>query len=148
LSSLQVNGWQRCSAGAIASGIDVRAAGGYAIAWQAAGFPILRSVVRTPWPNWLKPPTSTAAPLADVPPRVPDSRQAEALVRFVALAPEHQRNNRLFWAACRMAGMVASHLVTEGEAAELLVQAALHAGLPETEARRTTRSGFATAGIN
>jgi hypothetical protein len=42
--------------------------------------------------------------------------------------------------------MVASHLLTPDGAEALLVRAAMRAGLPEAEALRTTRSGFATVG--
>jgi hypothetical protein len=136
----------RCTAGAIAPGIDVRAAGGYIIAWHVAGFPVLREAHLVSWPDWLCPPAATPTSRANETPRVPDDKQTAALVRFVALAPEHQRNNRLFWAACRMASMVASQLLSAGEAEAVLVQAAIYAGLPDAEARRTTRSGFATVG--
>ena len=78
------------------------------------------------------------------PARVPDDKQLAALVRFAATAPEQQRNNRLFWAACRMSGMVNSKYLGESEAERLLVAAAKHAGLPESEACKTTRSGLAT----
>jgi hypothetical protein len=137
----------RCSVSVIARGIDVRAEGGYVIAWHVAGSPILRQGPLAPWPDWLKPPTRQKTGRLTEPPRVPDERQTAALVRFVALAPESERNNRLFWAACRMGSMVASGSIVAAEAEALLVHAAVHAGLPEIEARRTTRSGFETGGI-
>jgi len=139
------SGGLRCSVGAIASGIDVRAEGGYVIAWQCAGFPVLLDAPLARWPDWL---SHTANPTAvehvSKPARVPDDKQLAALVRFAATAPEQQRNNRLFWAACRMAGMVNSNYLGESEAERLLVAAAKHAGLPEPEACKTTRSGLAT----
>lgn len=136
----------RCSAGAVAPGVDIRADGGYVIAWHAAGLPVLWEAPLAPWPEWLR--SSRAAPVqrGPEPPRVPDDTQSAALMRVVALAPQSERNNRLFWAACRMAGMVASRLLAESEAEELLVYAAMHAGLPEGEARRTTHSGLTTGG--
>ena len=57
-----------------------------------------------------------------------------------------QRNTRLFWAACRMAGMVASRLVAKSEAEAVLIHAAMHAGLSENEARKTANSGLTTGG--
>jgi hypothetical protein len=122
------------------------AAGGYIIAWHVAGFPVLRSAPLASWPDWLRPSTPKYS-RADQPPRVPDNKQVEALVRFVALAQEKQRNSRLFWAACRMAGMIAPSLLPTSDAEQLLVHAAMHAGLSEVEARRTTRSGFRTVGV-
>jgi hypothetical protein len=86
----------------------------------------------------------TAVEHVSEPSRVPDDQQLAALVRFTATAPEQQRNNRLFWAACRMAWMVNSKYLSESEAERLLVAAAKHAGLTESEACKTARSGLAT----
>jgi len=54
------------------------------------------------------------------------------LAAWVAAQPEGNRNAGLFWAACRAGG--------DGDALELLVAAAVRAGLPEPEARRTAAS--------
>lgn len=54
------------------------------------------------------------------------------LAGWVAALPEGQRNNGLFWAACRA--------LEEGGDAGVLVGAAVTAGLPEGEALRTVRS--------
>lgn len=63
------------------------------------------------------------------------ARQGEGLVHFVLAAHEGQRNMRLFWAACR------AYEHGFGEAlAETLVEAALHTGLTEQEARATIAS--------
>ena len=137
----------RCSTSAIAPGVDVRAEGGCIIAWHAAGLPVLCQTALAPWPSSLRPPRAAPAQRVPETPRVPDDRQIAALVRCVATAPESQRNSRLFWAACRMAGMVASRLLAKGEAEALLVHAAMHAGLPVIEARRTSRSGLAAGGV-
>jgi hypothetical protein len=61
------------------------------------------------------------------------------LYRVVAEASEGERNAMLFWAACR----AADHGVDRKAAAEILLSAALKAGLPEREARATIASGFA-----
>jgi hypothetical protein len=136
----------RCSVSMIASGVDVRATGGYVIAWHAAGLPVLRDVPLAPWPDWLSPQQGVAIQRSPEQPRVPDDRQTAALVRFVASSPAKHRNNRLFWAACRMAGMVASRLLAKSEAEAVLVHAAMHAGLSADEARKTANSGLATGG--
>jgi hypothetical protein len=136
----------RCSASAIAPGIDVRADGGYVISWQAAGFPVLRDSPLAPWPECLRPMQCKPLRRGAEPSRVPDDRQIAVLIRFVATAPETQRNCRLFWAACRMAGLVASHLLRVSEAETILVIAARQAGLSENEARKTAKSGLATGG--
>jgi len=135
----------RCSVSAIHSGVDVRAEGGYVIAWQCAGFPVLLDAPLARWPDWLSHASNqTIVEHDSEPARVPDDKQLAALVRFAATAPEQQRNNRLFGAACRMSGMVNSKYLGESEAERLLVAAARHAGLPESEACKTTRSGLAT----
>lgn len=134
----------RCSVSMIGIGVDVRATGGYVIAWHAAGLPVLRDAPLPPWPEWLLPKQTMANQRAPEQPRVPDDRQIAAIVRFVASAPVKQRNNRLFWAACRMAGMVASQLLARSAAEAVLVQAAMYAGLSENEARKTANSGLTT----
>jgi hypothetical protein len=67
------------------------------------------------------------------------------LVGFVlGGTPGVDRNDRLFWAACRAAGMVAARKVDPAMAEAVLVEAALRAGLRggEPEARRTVASGL------
>ena len=107
---------------------------------------------------WLRPPSDV--PVADAPawlrtlahgPRHEGPRahgrlspsRAVALVaglhRVVAEAREGERNAVLFWAACR----AAEHGVDPDAAAEILLAAALQAGLPEREARATIASGLA-----
>lgn len=60
------------------------------------------------------------------------------LYRVVAEAAEGERNALLFWAACR----VAEHRVDREAAGEILLTAAVQAGLPEYEARATLASGL------
>lgn len=134
----------RCSVAKIGPGIDVRATGGYAIAWDAAGLPVLLDTPPAPWPVWLDPPTPIRPQRAPESPRVPDDEQARRLLRFVRGGTEGERNNRLFWAACRMAAMVNSRLMSEREAECLLLPAALETGLPEAASRATIASAFAT----
>ena len=54
---------------------------------------------------------------------------------FVAALREGNRNDGLFWAACRM-----HEADSTNEDLEQLVAAAVTAGLPEDEARRTVAS--------
>src|SRR5262245_26783369 len=56
-----------CSVGRVARGVDVRADGGYAIWWPAAGLPVLHDGESACWPAWLlqllqSPLTSRALP--------------------------------------------------------------------------------------
>lgn len=60
------------------------------------------------------------------------------LYRVVAGAPEGERNAILFWASCR----VAEHGVDTDAAGDVLLAAAITAGLSEREARHTIASGL------
>ncbi len=138
----------KCSAGQIATGIDVRADGGYAIAWVCAGLPVLREGPLAPWPRWvtLRGRTgerATAAQGGPEPARQPTDRILIGLTRVLVEAPEGQRNARLFWAGCRMAGLIRGGYAREDGLA-LLVRAAQIAGLDEDEARRTAEGALAT----
>lgn len=66
------------------------------------------------------------------------------LVALVLDAKPRDRNGPLFWAACRAAELVADGQVERTTAEDLLVDAALRAGLRggEAEARRTVASGL------
>lgn len=70
------------------------------------------------------------------------------LVRFVlGGTPGVDRNDRLFWASCRAAELVATGEIGQAAAERLLVDAALQAGLHggEPEAVRTVTSGLRTS---
>lgn len=65
---------------------------------------------------------------------------SDGLIRFVAASREGERNQRLFWAACRAAELGDATLRRR------LVEAARQAGLSEFEAQQTIASAFRTAG--
>ena len=142
----------RCSASQIAPGVDVRADGGYAIDWAAAGLPVPLQAPLAPWPDWLTPATRKGAsggrthPGAE-PARAPTDRVLVGLIRVVAQAPEGQRNARLFWAACRVAGLIRGGF-PQADGLDLLVRAAQIAGLDDDEALRTAESGLAEGGVS
>ena len=73
----------RCSVSMIAPGVDVRATGGYVIAWHAAGLPVLRDG-RCNLAGMVVAEADCGHQRAPEQPRVPDDRQTAALVRFVA----------------------------------------------------------------
>ncbi|MFE2967863.1 bifunctional DNA primase/polymerase [Streptomyces sp. NPDC059340] len=72
----------------------------------------------------------------------PESRSLQGLVKFVADSTQGQRNSRLFWAACRAAEAGVE------DAPAVLLDAAVHAGLGEAEARSTIASAFRTVGVS
>jgi len=140
----------RNSASKVGPMIDVRGAGGYVVgagsviagrAYEAAD-----DRLAEPLPGWL-------ADLADPPRRPRPAAPAAAgpvygrlrgLVEAVLSSEPGTRNGRLFWASCRAAEMVAAGKVDRATAEELLVRAAVAAGLRggEGEARRTVASGL------
>jgi hypothetical protein len=135
----------RCSQSRIARGVDVKAEGGYAIWYPAVGLPVLCEGPLAPWPAWLLAQLKPKAP--PPPPRrvIPDDRRLRQILRRVATAHEGERNDITYWGACRLAEMVGTGLLAEGEATALIVGAAMAAGLPREEAIATARSGMRTA---
>ncbi len=139
------------NAAKILPGADVRGDGGYVVAppsvhpngsvykWGAAydgtpraGQPLLESAAPPDWFVDLLPAN---------PDRMPDyiHNVSTATADFIENgAPEGERNQRLFNAACDMAGVG----MDLGEAGALLMSAAERAGLPASEARNTLDSAF------
>nr|WP_236075591.1 bifunctional DNA primase/polymerase [Streptomyces coffeae] len=140
------------SAGRLAPGIDIRGSGGYLVGpGSAAAHGSYRlapgSPVWTPAPvppallRLLRPPSP--ARLRASSGRRPSERPPAALtalVRFVRESREGQRNDRLFWAACR-----AYETGAGAQLAPDLVQAAVDIGLTCREARATVASAARSA---
>lgn len=130
------------SAGRLAPGIDVRGRGGYLVgpgsvstrgAYRLA--PGTTGLTPAPCPRALLRLLAQPGHRPHVTSYGRPAQQGEGLVHFVLAAHEGQRNTRLFWAACR------AYEHGFGEAiAETLVEAALHTGLTEHEARATIQS--------
>jgi hypothetical protein len=66
------------------------------------------------------------------------------LVQFV-LESRHERNNRLFWASCRAFEQARETGDVEAAVASALLDAAMHVGLSESEARSTIRNAYRKA---
>ncbi len=123
-------------------GVDVRATGGYIIAWAAHGYRTLLQAPIAPWPSWLTLPAENRPERAPSPPRVPDDANIGKLMRWVVSAGEGERNARVFWAGCRLAEQVAAGTLGHAYAAALIEQAGIAAGLPAIEAKRTAQSAL------
>ncbi|MFJ7151218.1 bifunctional DNA primase/polymerase [Streptomyces sp. NPDC100445] len=135
------------SAGRLAPGIDIRGAGGYLVGPGSrtdhgvyATAPGTGGLAPAPCPpsllRLLLPPPRPSHPAPPAP-----GDHGRGLVQFVLDAHEGQRNTRLFWAACR------AYENGIGPALEApLTEAALHAGLPEHEARATIASAARMTG--
>lgn len=141
-------------------GLDIKSEGGYIVAppsvhpsgrryaWQVDAQ--LGSVEIAMAPAWLKPALVTAPQPPRLGPKVSrcviglGRARLAALARTVVRATEGSRNCVLFWAACRVAEMVAQNQLAGAFAMQVLVIAAQRAGLPEHEASRTVESAFRT----
>ena len=106
--------------------------------WEVSPFDV--AVPRMP--VWLT--AMLCPPPRPAPAFTPDVRggDIEHLARFVASSSQGQRNNCLFWAACRTRELVAQHIVSEASAVRRLSEAAVAGGLPASEALRTIMSGL------
>ncbi|HUY47764.1 MAG TPA: bifunctional DNA primase/polymerase [Streptosporangiaceae bacterium] len=156
----------RNSAGKIGPMIDVRASGGYILAAgsvldgraypkdpEAArvvrggkAYKVIDPSEAAPLPSWL----ATLASHEPSPDRTgaretgtPEGRM-RGLVATVRAGQRGDRNGPLYWSACRAAEMIAAGQVDRSMAEDLLVSAALEAGLRggEREARRTFASAM------
>lgn len=144
----------RNTASKLAKGVDTRGTGGFVISWFAAGLDCLDQTAPAAWPAWLladllakpAPTPAPAAASASTASFVSRSGRAgraiDGALRRVADASEGERNQILFWAACRLAERVRSGELSASEAETLLVQAGRAAGLTELEARATVRSAM------
>jgi hypothetical protein len=117
-----VNGW-------LETGVDVKANGGYIINWPSHGLPIVCDAPISSWPRWLiramqPPPALAFRPILA-------NGSVEPLVKFVSSLHDGQRNCGTHWAACRVWERDGS----DGDL-QAIVQAAMQAGLPATEAKR------------
>jgi Bifunctional DNA primase/polymerase, N-terminal len=144
----------RNSASRIASGIDVRADGGYIIWWPAHGLPVDDRPLAD-WQDWLKPAEPKPAPKTKRwepgDEKGLDEAQRENLralrgaAQCVERGGEGCRNNVLYWAGRRFAealhdGRPLPSFVTESWAADTLALAAARAGLMEREIAATIKS--------
>jgi hypothetical protein len=135
--------------GKVARGVDSRGDGGYAIAWFAAGFECLDHTASAPWPDWLRdcllwqPPKVEPRPYVTSPKHV--DKAISGIIRHVAAAREGERNQILFWGACRLRERAEAGQISQREATALLTAAAADAGLTDTEAHRTIASAARAA---
>lgn len=133
------------SVGRLAPGIDIRGTGGYLVG--PGSVTVRGSYELTETSSVIAPAPAVLLQLLAPPPPRPrpatlplSGVQAVALVSFVLDAPTGQRNDRLYWAACR------AHETDEHEQlAQALMDAAVHIGLPESEARATVASAYRNA---
>jgi hypothetical protein len=126
--------------GTLCPGVDVKTHSGYLVASpsiHSSGrrYEWYREMRTVPAPGWVRqlldPPISNVIPLR----RAGSVATTAGLVRVVALAPQGERNRRLYWAACR-AYERGGHSAVLAE----LRAAAAEVGLTDTEIDRTVDS--------
>jgi Bifunctional DNA primase/polymerase, N-terminal len=133
----------RNSASLLGPQVDVRGAGGYVVAAGSvvggSRYEVIDRQSPAPLPVWV---TRMLTQRAATPPRphaVTALGRLAGLVRTVEAAQPGQRNDVLYWAACRAAEADGADRAAVTRA---LVAAALTAGLDEREARRTIASAM------
>jgi hypothetical protein len=128
------------SAGRLMAGVDTRGSGGYVIWPPSPGYSLIDNSEPAPLPRWII--NRPTRPQQGPPPRpYPPTRGGrgggeadDGLIRFVRESREGERNNRLFWAACRAAE------AGDRSLGRALIAAACDCGLSEMEAQRTVAS--------
>jgi Bifunctional DNA primase/polymerase, N-terminal len=140
----------RNSASLLGPQVDVRAHGGYVVGAGSVVdgklYELLDGCDPAPLPPWLDrmlaPSPRPGSSPSPRPSSSPSPGRFAALVSKVETAKEGNRNDILYWAACRAREMAdAGEVGTEGAAA-FLRSAAVAAGLSEAEARRTVASAM------
>jgi hypothetical protein len=137
----------------LGAGLDVRADGGCVVAppselvkCDAHGAGSYRWLIPPLTADFPRLPDWAAKLLLPRPtlPFAPDAHggDIEPLARFVAGSPQGERNNRLYWAACRTRELVARHIISEASAVRRLSEVAAAVGLPGPESLRTIASGL------
>jgi Bifunctional DNA primase/polymerase, N-terminal len=135
-------------------GIDIRGAGGFVL---GPGSIHETGVVYTPddssvpvaaAPDWLVAALRTPPRPGSPPdPASPESEgplyvRLRGIVAAVVDAKEGERNNTLYWASCRLAGLVRGGQIEQAAAEDMLTSAGEAAGLGSSEVEATVASGL------
>jgi hypothetical protein len=140
----------RNSANKIASGVDVRADGGYIIWWPALGFLVHQWGLLAPWPPWLllsgsnhKQYEKEAAPNYNL----NSSLVLRKAVKRVASAPSGCRNDTLNKEAFSLLRFIETGDIDPLSVCAALAEAALASGLSQNEVLATLASALRGRGI-
>lgn len=141
-------------AGHMAPGVDVRGSGGYLVGPGSRSVRGLYTLASSPDDITVRPipeqllqlmvkPTHEPKPSSGY--RQPLGPKAGGgalvgLVRLVLDAPEGQRNNRLYWSACKAFEHASAGRLDADAAERALTRAAVERGLPDKEAEATIKS--------
>ncbi len=129
----------------LARGVDTRGDAGSIVFWFAASFPCEDHSPPAPWPPWLldcvrwRPPPPPPLLQRD---SARHDKAIDSILRAISGAPEGTRNAILFWGACRLCERANAGHVGQREAQSMVLRAAIEAGLPRIEAKRTIASAW------
>lgn len=124
-------------------GVDGRADGGYVIYWAAHGLPTNTKPIE-PWPSALLAPFLPKAQpkrSTNLPTNINDDK-LNGIVRAIGHAKNGERNDLLFWGACRVSEWIDAGDLTRSVGEAVLKSSGRQAGLDEIEIERTIGSAF------
>ena len=144
----------RNSASKLASGVDIRADGGYIIWWPAFGFNVERGDFLFPWPYWILDQLLHVQPARlspQVTSRVSSSAYIQAAlnnaVLIMATAPEGSRNDTLNSQTFSLLRFVETKEMDASTVCRIMAEAAMTAGLNRKEIVSTLTSALRARGI-
>jgi Bifunctional DNA primase/polymerase, N-terminal len=133
----------KCTAGKIARGVDTRGSGGYIIWWPAHGLDVLHPAELAEVPHWLVRRLHPARLAPQTPARqLRGDKDLEPLVRVILGAAEGERNQKTFWAACRLAEHVRAGQIGRVDMVDIVIEAGARIGLPHREALTIANSAL------
>jgi Bifunctional DNA primase/polymerase, N-terminal len=165
----------RCSTDQTASGVEVKADGGYVIWWPSHGCRILYEGPVAEFPRWLldelvtrvikrsatvpqrgdgplvagtnRLPRNLYSHILQLVPRRHDQRRVRGILSVVVHTVEGPRNTRLNWAAYSMRELIEAGVMSRANAETLLMQATEHYAAADgvSAAMATIRSGLGSA---
>ena len=135
------------SAGKICHGVDTRGAGGYIIWWPAHGFEALHRGHAAEVPEWLikqmaKPPNSAPWRIGRRMRRKMTEGEFVPILAFMMRAQNGERNNSVFWGACRLAEHVRDGQLSEADMMDWVIGVGERIGLDHGEARNSALSAL------
>jgi hypothetical protein len=154
----------RCSNSKIAPGIDIKSDGGYIIWWPSSAGRVLCDGPVAPFPAWVidlshvnghngkqcsrlgseisSNPNRQHLPPVETTRNFP--RRVDHILRKVETAKPGERNRLLYWAACRLAEIVAEGGLKPAVAVQLLSGAAQLCGLSRDDGQRSVAATIAS----
>ena len=135
---------------ALAYGVDIKSEGGSLIWAPTPGYSVVCDAPVARLPKWIlrrlteKEKQRNGAAADPLQYRGPLEDRVRRIVQFIEYSRQGERNQRLFWGGCRAGELVCAGQLSERDAIDIVVGAAVRAGLPRLEALATARNGVRT----